>query len=41
LGGIGLDQSDDDLTNSEKKQLSGENPFDGATVSGAVHEKGH
>lgn len=40
LGGLGLDQSDDDLTNSEKKQMSGENPFDGTTVvSGAHHEK--
>jgi hypothetical protein len=34
LGGLGLDQSDDEMTNSEKKQLNGENPFDGSTVSG-------
>ena len=39
LGGLGLDQSDDELTNSEKKQLNGENPFDGSTVSGP--EKNH
>lgn len=39
LGGLGFDQSDDELTNSEKKQLNGENPFDGSTVSG--QEKNH
>lgn len=27
LGGINLDQSDDEITNSEKKKMLGENPF--------------
>ena len=27
LGGICLDQSDDEITNSEQKKLTGDNPF--------------
>lgn len=38
LGGICLDQSDDEITNSEQKKLSGDNPFNEVVASKSSEE---
>ncbi len=38
LGGICLDQSDDEITNSEKKKLTGDNPFNEVVVSKNIED---